>query len=485
MTAPADGGSPHRSWWLQEALAAEPEEEIQRLTGDARADVAIMGGGYTGLWTAFRLKQRAPDLDVAILEADICGGGASGRNGGFVLSWWPKLETLVERYGEHHGLTLARWSDEAVTELGDFCSEHKVDAHYVHGGWLWVATSEAQVGAWDGSVRACDERGVAAFERMSPEQVAARTGSPVTLAGVFEPNAATVQPALLARGLRRVVKGMGVRVYERSPVLRLDRRSPAVLRTRAGSLTADTVVLATNAWAARVRELRRLIVPLGSDVAATAPIPERLEEIGWMGGEAISDSHLMVNYYRTTRDGRIAWGKGGGRLTPAGRVPAFDLDPRQTALAAERMRTIYPMLRDVPIEHEWSGWVDRSVTGLPLFGKLPGAARIVYGVGFSGNGVGPTVVGGRILASLALDAGDEWATCGLVADRHDAFPPEPARFLGSLAVRAAVDRKERAEDAGRTADPVSRWLAGFAPSGYFKVTKQEDRAAASVDTPAG
>jgi hypothetical protein len=151
------------------------------------------------------------------------------------------------------------------------------------------------------------------------------------------------------------------------------------------------------------------------------------------------------------------------------------------------MRTIYPMLEDVPIEHEWSGWVDRSVTGLPLFGRLPGEARIVYGVGFSGNGVGPTVVGGKILASLALDAGDEWATCGLVADRHDTFPPEPARYLGSLAVRAAVDRKERAEDAGRAPDPVSRWLSGFAPSGYFKVTKQEDRAGASevVKAPPG
>jgi glycine/D-amino acid oxidase-like deaminating enzyme len=479
--------APHRSWWLQEALAGEPEQEIQQLTGAQRADVAIMGGGYTGMWTAFRLKQRAPQLDIAIVEADICGGGASGRNGGFVLSWWPKLETLVERYGEDEGLRLARWSDEAVIEIGDFCREHDVDAHYVHGGWLWVATSEAQIGAWEGSVRACDERGIPAFEAVSPEQVGERSGSPVTLAGVFEPNAATVQPALLARGLRRVVRELGVRIYEGSPVVGLNRRSPAVLRTAQGALTAETVVVATNAWAARIRELRRTIVPLGSDIAATVPIPDRLAEIGWTGGEAISDSHLMVNYYRTTRDGRIAWGKGGGRLTPAGRVPRLDLDQAQTAAAAERMRTIYPMLGDVPIEHEWSGWVDRSVTGLPLFGRLPGAARIVYGVGFSGNGVGPTVVGGKILASLALDAADEWATCGLVADRHDTFPPEPARFLGSLAVRAAVDRKERAEDAGRAADPVSRWLAGFAPSGYFKVTKQEDRAAASevVEAPPG
>jgi glycine/D-amino acid oxidase-like deaminating enzyme len=335
---------------------------------------------------------------------------------------------------------------------------------------LWVATSQAQDGAWEGSVRTCEQHGIDAFERLTPEQIGARSGSPVTIGGVFEPNAATVQPGLLARGLRRVALERGVRIHEGSPMVALDRGAPPVVRTPRSAITADAVVIATNAWAARIRELRRLIVPLGSDIAATEPIPERLAEIGWTGGEAISDSHLMVNYYRTTRDGRIAWGKGGGRLTPAGRVNDFLVDPRHTAEAARRMRTIYPMLADVPIAAEWSGWVDRSVTGLPVFGRLNGGGRVVYGVGFSGNGVGPTHLGGRILASLARGTGDEWETCGLVSDRHDKFPPEPARFAGSLAVRAAVARKERADDAGRRPDRVSRWLAGFAPSGYFKIS---------------
>ena len=471
---------PHRSLWLREALAAEPDvPAAEPLSGPVTADVAIIGGGYTGLWTAYQLKRREPGVDVVILEADICGGGASGRNGGFVLSWWPKLETLVERYGEAHGLELAQWSDDAVGALGDFCTEHDVDAHYVHGGWLWVATSQAQVGAWEGSVRACEERGIDAFQRLDPEQVSARAGSPTHLAGVFEPNAATVQPALLARGLRRVLLGMGVRIHERSPVTSLRRSSPALVRTAGGQVTAGAAVVATNVWAARIRELRRLVVPLGSDIAATAPIPNRLAEIGWTGGEAISDSHLMVNYYRTTRDGRIAWGKGGGRLTAAGRVPPLHLDRRHTAEAARRLRALYPALADVPIDAEWSGWVDRSVTGLPVFGHLPGDGRVVYGIGFSGNGVGPCHLAGRVLASLALGADDRWSACGLVSDRHDRFPLEPVRFAGSLAVREAVARKERADDAGRRPDPVSRWLAGFAPSGYFKVTKEEDRAAAA------
>ncbi len=461
--------------WLRDALAAEDGgADCPSLAGRQSADVVIVGGGYTGLWTAIELRDREPGLDIAIVEADICGGGASGRNGGFVLSWWPKLETLVETFGEQEALRLAWASDEAVKEIGAFCEGNGVDAHYVHEGWLWVATSRAQVGAWEGAVRTCERYGVDAFTRLSDDEIGARTGSPVTLAGVLEPNAATVQPALLARGMRRVALSRGIRIFEGSPMVALNRGTPATVRTPEGEISAGSVVIATNAWAVGVRELRRVVVPLGSDIAATAPMPERLEEIGWTGGEAISDSHLMVNYYRTTRDGRIAWGKGGGRLAPAGRMARLELYRSQTAEAARRMRSIYPMAADVPIEHEWSGWVDRSVTGMPVFGRLPGARHIVYGIGFSGNGVGPTRVGGRILASLARDREDEWSTCGLVADRHAKFPPEPARYLGSLLVRSAVARKERAEDEDRRPDPVSARLAGFAPSGYFKISKQQD-----------
>jgi putative aminophosphonate oxidoreductase len=475
-TAPLTDAPPrHRSMWLRDALAEEDGgADCPPLTGRQSADVVIVGGGYTGLWTAIELRDREPGLDIAVVEADICGGGASGRNGGFLLSWWPKLETLIEKFGEHEGLRLAWASDEAVKEIGAFCDGNGIDAHYVHEGWLWVATSRAQVGAWEGAVRTCEQHGIDAFRRLSDDEIGARTGSPVTLAGVLEPNAATVQPALLARGMRRVALSRGIRIYEGSPMVALERRPPATVRTPEGEITGNSIVIATNAWAVGIRELRRVVVPLGSDIAATAPMPERLEEVGWTGGEAISDSHLMVNYYRTTRDGRIAWGKGGGRLAPAGRMARLELDRGQTAEAARRMRSIYPMIADVPVEHEWSGWVDRSVTGLPVFGRLPGAPHIVYGIGFSGNGVGPTRVGGRILASLARDRDDEWSSCGLVADRHLKFPPEPARYLGSLLVRSAVARKERAEDEGRRPDPVSARLAGFAPSGYFKISKQPE-----------
>src|SRR6185437_6957988 len=187
-----------------EALAAGGEAETEPARGAGRADVAIVGGGYTGLWTALELKEREPGLDVVILEADICGGGASGRNGGFVLSWWPKLETLIEMFGEKEGIRLAWASDEAVTSIGAFCDANGIDAHYTHAGWLWVATSRAQDGAWEGAVKTCEERGIDAFQRLSPDEIGARSGSLVTISKILEPNAATMQPRLLTRSLRRV-----------------------------------------------------------------------------------------------------------------------------------------------------------------------------------------------------------------------------------------------------------------------------------------
>lgn len=464
------GQAKGRVLWLEEALAAEPEaEHVEPLAGAHRADVCVIGGGYSGLWTALRLKEWEPGLDVVLLEAGLCGGGASGRNGGFALSWWAKLRALVTLCGEEEALRLGRAAEDAVLEIGRFCARHGIDAHYRQAGWLWGATTPRHVGAWDATVRACEERGIDVFERLTPVEVVRRTGSATHLAGVCERTGATVQPALLARGLRRVAIERGVHVFERSPVHRLDRATPPVARTPHGAVVAERVVLATNAWAASLPELRRALLPMASDMVATAPVPERLAEIGWTGGECVSDARLMVHYYRTTRDGRIAFGRGGEAHAYLGRVtPVFDDPGRRGDRTEGAFRRTYPMLGDVPITHRWTGVVDRSETNAPFFGRLGGDPRIVYGVGYSGNGVAPTLVGARILASAVLERRDEWAETPLNRGPRSLFPPDPARFFGGLLVRAAVKRKEVAEDAGREAGPIVRAVAGLAPAGMRK-----------------
>jgi putative aminophosphonate oxidoreductase len=455
--------SPHRSLWLREALgdvAAAPP-----LAGGATADVVILGGGFVGLWTAIELKQRDPACDVVVLERDVCGGGASGRNGGMVLSWWPKLSSLVARCGPEEAVLLGRESAAAVDAIGAFCAAHGIDADFRKGGFLWTATTPAHLGVWDGVLAACEAHGVEAFERLPADEVARRSGSPQHLAGVFDPQAATVQPAKLARGLRRVALELGARIHEGTPALRFTRERPLRVDTPRGSVRAEKLVVATNAWAAELPELKRALVVVSSDIVATAPIADRLEAIGWTGGEGITDSHMMVAYYRTTADGRIAFGKGTASVSFRGRVgTAFDRSDARAAMTAADFRRYYPALADVPLEHAWGGPIDRTPTSLPILGHLGGRDHLLYGVGWSGNGVGPSHVGGRILAGLAL--GDpEAARCGLVDRTPDPFVPEPVRYLGAQVVRAAVIRKERAEAADRPPRRLAVRVAALAPAG--------------------
>lgn len=454
----------HRSFWLQEVAGDAPD--APSLEGNTRADVAILGGGYVGLWTALELKRREPSCDVVVLEQDICGAGASGRNGGFVLSWWPKLSSLAAMCGAADALRIARDSEAAIGEIRSFCEAHGIDAQFRRGGWLWTATSAAQMGAWENVVALCERLGVEPFRRLSPEEIARRTGSPAHRAGVLDASAATVQPAALARGLRRVALESGVRIFEHTRVHSFGRGSPVVLRASSGSVSADRLVIASNAWAAGIPELSRAIVAITSDMVVTAPAPDRLRSLGWTGGESITDSQMMVDYYHVTRAGRVAFGKGGWGIALGGRIGArFDRDESRARMVEKDLRRTYPDLSGVPVTHDWSGPIDRTPNSLPLFGRLGGRPHIVYGVGWSGNGVGPSVLGGKILASLALESDDDWGRYPLIERSAGLFPPEPIRFVGAHVVRAAVASKERAEIRDRKPSRLAVALSRLAPAG--------------------
>ncbi len=411
----------------------------------------------------------APSLRVIVLEADLAGAGASGRNGGFAMTFWHHFLALERACGSAQALRLAHASTDAVAHIGEFCREHGVDAQFRPGGWLWTATNPAQIGAWASTVEAIARHGERPFEELPPAEVAARAGSDRHLAGVFEAGAASVQPALLARGLRGVALAQGVELFEGSPMVGLDRGPLLVVRTPGGRVRAGRVVIAMNAWAARLRELRGRFVTIASDLVITEPAPERLERAGLSGGVSISDSRLMVHYYRPTPDGRLAFGKGGGTLAYGSRVGrSFEgISPRTAAVAAH-MHALEPALADVPLAASWVGPIDRSLDGLPFFTTL-GRPDLICGLGYSGNGVGPSVLGGRILASMALGHEDEWSRCGLVRTPPSGLPPEPLSYLAGQLVRAAVARRERAEDAGRRPSWIDRRLTALAPPGLVPV----------------
>jgi glycine/D-amino acid oxidase-like deaminating enzyme len=446
----APGAEP--AWWLQEA---PPDEPAAPLVEDASADVAIVGGGYTGLWTALTLKQREPSLEVALLETEFCGFGPSGRNAGFLESYWPALARLHELLGGDSALALARASEgalSAVRALGE-------DVWLREAGMLVVSASPAQDAGVERALAVAKQLGVEEEAiGLTAAEVAERVRSPRFRHGAFFPRAATVQPARLVRALRRKALAAGVRIHERTPASRI---RPGAIETREATLQAPEIVVATNAWAAGWRPLSRSLTPFGSYIVLTEPVPRLLEEIGWTGGEAITDGRLFLHYFRTTPEGRVLMGSGSGPIGFGGLIGRrFTHDAAAAGRAEGGLRELLPGIGAARVEYAWGGPIDVSADRFPMFGTLPDA-RIHYGAGYTGNGVGPSWLGGQILTSLVLGADDEWTRLPLVHRRIRRLPPEPFNFLGGSLVRTALLAAEEAEEAGRRPPPGARIVASL------------------------
>jgi glycine/D-amino acid oxidase-like deaminating enzyme len=454
-----------RCAWLREAIAPG-ETDAPELDADTMADVCIVGGGLAGLWTAITLKQRAPATDVAIVEADICGGGASGRNSGMVLSQWAKFSALQAFCGTEGAIRLGREFGASAGSIEAFCREHGIDAEFRRDGWIWGATCARQVGSWNGILAAHAQHGIDVFRPLTGAEIAARTGSRSFLAGIHDPTAATLHPGKWVRGLRGVALKAGVRIYENTAMTRLERRSPPVVRTAKGSVTAGRVVLTMNAWSLGLPELRPAILVIASDDSVTEPVPELLDKVGYKAKPLMGDSQLFVTGFRTTGNHRFNPGITGG-IIGFGSMANQRFEGRSIREDDVRacVRRGHPALAELPFADSWCGPIDRTQSGLPLFGALPTCPDAFYGYGFSGNGLATTPVAGRILASLALGTKDEWSQCGLVRPVENWLPPEPFRYVGALMVRAAIKRKDALAYADREPGFLVRRLAALAPGG--------------------
>ncbi|MCZ0961043.1 NAD(P)/FAD-dependent oxidoreductase [Paracoccus benzoatiresistens] len=451
-----------RSFWLQD-IRARPA--TPPFSGDHGCDVAIVGGGFTGLWTALRLKEQNPDLKVTILEADQCGAGASGRNGGQVHTWFAEMDLLTHLVGESEAMELCRATADAVEELAGLQASGAIDMDLRLDGWMWTASSTAQEGAWNGALALCGKAGEDSFLPLTADEIRKRTGSKASYTGVVEPRAGTVHPAKLATGLRTLALARGVVIHEGSPVLRIESGQPCKLHCATGVLRAGKVVLATNAWASAIPELRRYMYVVESQIIATEPVGATLDRIGWTGGEAICDAQSNVLYYQRTPGGRVIFGRGSGLIAYGGRFGAtFNRRPGGAADNVRELRRVYPELAGARIEYDWTGPIDCMAEHLPVFGTLSGCPNIFFGVGYNGTGIAQTPVGGRILASLVLGRDDRWSRSGLVGlKRRTALPPEPIRYLGGRTVRHAIRIRNDLEIQNRRAGPLVRWLSEMTP----------------------
>ena len=314
---------------------------------------------------------------------------------------------------------------------------------------LEVSAAAAQDEAIDAAVAAAGALGVE--EEAVPigrDELAKRCSSPRFRRGVLYREGATVQPARLLRALRAAVLDEGVILHERTPMVRLRRGSPNVIEAPRGRIRAREVIVAINAAAAGWRPVARRLTAFGSYVVLTEPVPELLDRISWTGGESIIDARMFLHYFRTTNDGRVVMGSGSGPIGFGGRLDGrFTADRPSVARAEAGLRFLLPGLVGARIERAWGGPIDVSADHFPFFGTLPGT-RVHYGAGYSGNGVGPSWLGGRILARLALGVEDELTALPLVNRRIRPLPPEPIKRLGGGLVRGAALRAEEAEQAG-------------------------------------
>ncbi|OUM43481.1 NAD(P)/FAD-dependent oxidoreductase [Arthrobacter sedimenti] len=466
LRPPVLPGRQDESYWLQSTAGLETKQ-CPALAGSATADLAIVGGGLTGLWTALRVLEKDPSLNVVVLEAGTCGAGASGRNGGQVHSWFESLDRLAAVTDADEALRLAQASADAINELEALQDSGEVDMDLRLDGWLWTASSTAQEGAWQEALNLCAANGVSPYRVLDAEEIRQRTGSDASYQGVVEDRAGSLHPGKLMRNLKMHALRKGVTIYENTPVTTIAAGRPATLTTPGGSLSAGNVLLATNAWASSVPELRQKMYVVDSQVIATEPIPDRLDELGWKSGEAVCDAQNQVLYYQRTPDGRVIFGRGSGGTIFGDRLGATqNRHPRWVADSVAEFRRVYPTLSDVRIDYDWLGAIDCVPAHVPIFGNLKGQDNLFYAIGWNGTGLAQIPACSRIIASMILKTDDVWGRSKLINQQQaKSLPPEPVRFLGAHMVRAALVRKNALEIRNRRPDLMTRALVALMPKG--------------------
>lgn len=456
-----------RSVWLTQAMAADADARITPLDGDLAVDVAIVGGGYTGLWTAIELKRRDPSLDVAVIERDVCGAGGSGANAGFALPMWLQVPALERAGGTDAALHVGRASIDAIDDIRALATKPGNDIAMSSAPTVWAATCQRQSGHWDDMLDLMESRQIHSFRRLETDDVRSLTGSDALVAGVVDTASATLHPGHLVRALRREALSLEVRVLEKTAMTRLKRSTPPGVITPRGTLTARKVVLALYGWSLSLPEIRPALMVMVTDAAMTAPVPGLLDSLGIADAAGFTDSRTFIESCRPTADGRIVVTKSGGALPFGDRV---DASLRRTRRSTRELHAImaayHPALADVAIEGTWCGPIDRSRDGLPMFGHLGSSPDIVFGCGYSGAGIVPSRVGSHILASLVQERDDAWSRSPLVRQPERAFPREPFRWIGGHAVRAAIERKDRLDHEGREPGPLTRFWLSFKPASY-------------------
>ena len=419
---------------------APPDDVQPALSADRAADVAIIGGGFTGLSTALALKRAG--IDVVVLERDFAGCGASGRNAGHLTPTIGKdLPTLLMLFGKRRAAQLVRFADDAVHTVEALIRELRIDCDYLPSGNIMAAVHPRQEGRLRQAAAVAAEVG-ARVRFLDRDELRARGVPPAFLSGALEEAGGTLDPGKYVMGLRRAVLAAGIKLYEQTAVRQIVDDPRPCVRTAAGTVTADRVVLATNAYTPALGRLRHTVFPLYDTLFESAPLTSaQRAALGWHGKEGIYTAHESLESYRLTARGTILGGSKGVRYG-FGSALKGGPHPGTLGLVEGAFRDRFPELREVPVAHFWGGWIGMTLHFLPALGRTGTRRNIYYALGYNGHGVAAASAMGPILAACILGRKNEHAE--VLARFVPPLPPEPLRWLlirGMLGIINAVDAR--------------------------------------------
>jgi glycine/D-amino acid oxidase-like deaminating enzyme len=440
------------SLWLDSMGELTPRSS---LPGDRDADVAIVGAGYTGLWTAYYLLKARPDMRVVILEKEVAGFGASGRNGGWCSALFAaSMEKIAKSYGRNEALALQREMFNTVDEVGRAASDEGIDADFHKGGTLTLVTSPTQLERVKNDLLDHREWGFGNedFRWLDDNELRDRIRIPGTNGAVYTPHCARIHPAKLVRGLAEVVERLGGVIYERSPVTEIGDRS---VLTSDGTVRAEVVVQATEGYTARLPGMKRRLLPLYSLMVATEPLPDEVwDEIGWNGAETVHDGRHLLIYAQRTADGRIAIGGRGAPYHFGSKIDdSFDRDDKVHDALKRLIPTLFPAAADAKVTHEWGGCLGVPRDWFSSVG-LDRATGRAWAGGYVGDGVSTTNLAGRTLRDLILGETTELTRLPWVNHRWRKWEPEPLRWIGVNGGLKAMANADAVEE--RTGKPTRR-----------------------------
>ena len=433
-----DATTPPRpsNFWM---AGRPPFEPAPALRSDITADVAIIGGGYTGLSAAFHLKSADPSLDVVVLEAETTGFGASGRNAGFVMSLFGASAGLMKLL---HGKDAVReahaYMERSISALEEMVREHRIACDYERSGFLKVATSPAYVTRIQQEIEFFQSLGIDGFEWLDREETQARVRSQSFLGACYEPHCGLINPVKWADGLRRLALESGVSLYETTRMTEARRHGGRYrVMTQSGSVDAGRIVYAANGYAHLLPGFKSKQTPAFAYIIVTEKLSDdQRAAIGWAGREGIEDGRNFMHFYRLTPDGRLLVGGGPGRVPYAGDMNN-DASPKAWAHLERFIGATFPALRGIAIDYRWGGAFSVTSDSTPQIGTLDGG-DVVYSIGCTGHGVAMTHMNGRIIRDLVLDRKTDLTDLWFVNRRSFPLPPEPLRSIAVKAVTTAM-----------------------------------------------